>query len=333
VRFLGRSRIGWRRFARRLYEEYQDDAIADSAAALSYYFVYSLFPFLFFLATLMAYIPGVHTSVTALLQRAHAILPPQAMGLIEQHVHQLVTRPRPRLLTLGILVTIYSASRGVDAVRKALNLAYDVKESRRFWKTELIAFGMTTGGALLLFICATLLLAGGSSGLWVANHLGIRAEYVLVWGWLRWPITALVVMLCAALAYHVLPDVEQEFRFITPGSVFGTLVWLVAAWGFSQYAAHFGSYNITYGSIGGVIVLMTWFYISGFIFLLGGETNAILEQASPEGKAEGARAAGEAAPPPHERPGAVPRGAAKTARAAQRSPDGPGGSAGSGRRA
>ena len=126
-------------------------------------------------------------------------------------------------------------------------------------------------------------------------------------------------MLCAALGYYLLPDVEQEFHFITPGSVIGTLVWFGATWGFGVYASHFGSYNVTYGAIGGVIVLMTWFYITGFIFLMGGEINAILEHAAPDGKTRGARAAGEAPPPPDERPSAVPPGAVDSASAAERS--------------
>ena len=125
--------------------------------------------------------------------------------------------------------------------------------------------------------------------------------------------TAVLIMSCAAFGYYLLPDVEQEFRFITPGSVLGTLFWLLATWGFSQYAGHFGSYNVTFGSIGGVVLLMTWFYITGFIFLMGGEINAILEAASGEGKTPGARAAGEAAPPASQRPSAMPPGAAKSA--------------------
>ncbi len=125
--------------------------------------------------------------------------------------------------------------------------------------------------------------------------------------------TALLIMSCAALGYYLLPDVEQEFRFITPGSVIGTLAWLLGTWGFSQYAGHFGSYNVTFGSIGGVVLLMTWFYITGFIFIMGGEINAILESASGEGKAPGARAPGEAPPPPAHRPSAMPPGATKKA--------------------
>jgi len=311
-----------KQFGKEVYREYLHDNVSDSAATLSYYFVFSLFPFLVFLATMTAYIPGVKSSVGTMLSRARAILPPQAMGIIDQHVRGLVNQPRPKLLTIGLIVTLYSASRGVDAVRKALNLAYDVKESRPFWKTEAIAFGMTLGGALLVLLGVAALVAGGDLGLWLAQHLDIAKEYVLVWSWLRWPITALVIMFCAALGYYLLPDVKQEFKFITPGSIFGTLVWLGATYGFNLYASHFGSYNVTYGSIGGVIVLMTWLYLSGFVFLMGGEINAILEDHAPDGKELGARAPGEAPPPPSERPSAMPPGAVKRASAAEDTPGG-----------
>jgi membrane protein len=314
---LRRRKLTPKQFVKEVYREYVHDNVSDSAAVLSYYFVFSLFPFLFFLVTLTAYIPGVHESVGTMLDRARAILPQQAMGVVDQHIRGLVSRPRPHLLTIGLLTTLYSASRGVDAVRKALNLAYDVKESRKFWKTEAIAFGMTIGGTLLVVLGMTALIMGGDLGLWLAKRMNIAREYVVVWSWLRWPITAGVIMFCAAMAYYLLPDVKQKFKFITPGSVFGTLVWLAATWGFALYARNFGSYNVTYGSIGGVIVLMTWFYLSGFVFLMGGEINAILEDHAPGGKALGARAPGEAPPPPLERPSAMPPGATKRASAAE----------------
>jgi membrane protein len=207
----------------------------------------------------------------------------------------------------------------VDAVRKALNLAYDVKESRPLWKTELIAFGVTLGVGLLVLVGITALLGGGSAGLWVARQLEIGDAYVSVLRWSRWPITTVVITLGAALSYYLLPDVEQRFKFITPGSVVGTAFWFLASWGFGKYVSHFGSYNVTYGSIGGVIVLLTWFYIAGFILLMGGELNAIIEQATPGGKKPGARAFDQAPPPPDERPSAVPPGATKSASVAERS--------------
>ena len=322
MRFPWPRRLSWKDFFKEIYREYEHDSVADSSAVLAYYFVYSLFPFLFFLTTLAAYIPHAQAGVEAMLSRAHALLPPQAMHIIDKNLRTLVDRPRPHLLTIGLAATLYSASRGVDAVRKALNLAYDVKESRPFWKTEVVAFGMTIAGAALVLVGIAAMIAGGDLGLWLAGKLDIARAYVLIWSWLRWPITAFLIMSCAAFGYYFLPDVEQKFRFITPGSVFGTLASLLATWGFAQYAGHFGSYNVTFGSIGGVIVLMTWFYIAGFIFLMGGEVNAILESKSPGGKAAGARAPGEAPPPKSQRPSAMPPGAADKATTAEETPGG-----------
>ena len=198
-----RRKLTAKQFVKEAYREYVHDNVSDSAATLSYYFFFSLFPFLVFLATMTAYIPGVKTSVTTMLSRARAILPPQAMGIIDEHVKGLINQPRPKLLTIGIIVTLYSASRGVDAVRKALNLAYDVKESRPLWKTEGIAFGMTIGGALLVLLGVTALVAGGDLGLWLAERLDFAKEYVVIWSWARWPVTAGVIML--ARGDRVLP--------------------------------------------------------------------------------------------------------------------------------
>jgi membrane protein len=309
---------GWG-FLKRLYKKYEDHAVADSSAALGYYFVFALFPFLFFLATLTAFIPHVGVSVNALLESARAVLPRDAMGIIEPYLRGMVARSRPHLLTLGLGAALYSASRGVNSVRTALNRAYDVKESRPLWKTELLAFGMTIGGGLLLLVGIAMLVSGGSAGQWAARHLYVADQYVTVLKWIRWPITTVAIMLAAALSYYLLPDVRQKFKFITPGSVIGTLVWFLASWCFGTYVSHFGSYNVTYGSIGGVIVLLTWFYITAFILLMGGEMNAIIEDASPDGKESGARAPNQAPPPPDERPSAMPVGAADSASVAERS--------------
>ena len=136
---------------------------------------------------------------------------------------------------------------------------------------------MTAGGTLLVLGAVAGMAAGGSAGFWLARQVGVAAPYVFVWRWLRWPVTAGAIALCAALGYHLLPDVRRKFKLLTPGSLLGTLAWFLATWGFGEYAAHIASYNVTYGAIGGVIVLMAWFYLTGFIFLLGGEINVIFE--------------------------------------------------------
>jgi membrane protein len=314
-----RIRLSWWGFCKRLYQKYQDNEVGDGAAAISYYLIFSLFPFLFFLATLTAYIPHAQASTNALLDLARAFLPSEAMGILKTHLRELVGCPRPHLLTLGLAAAVYSASCGVDALRKGLNLAYDVKESRPLWRTGLLAFGMAVGGGLLVLAGIVLLAAGGSVGLWAARYLHIADEYVIVLRWIRWPIIAIMITFGAALSYYVLPDVEQKFKFITPGSVVGTLVWFLTSWAFGTYVSHFGTYNVTYGSIGGVIVLLTWLFITGFILLMGGEINALIEQAAADGKQAGARAPDQAPPPPDQRPSAVPPGATKSASAAERS--------------
>ncbi|HVR61071.1 MAG TPA: YihY/virulence factor BrkB family protein [Polyangia bacterium] len=318
MRLPGGGRIPFKTVLKRLYEEYENDGVADSAAALSYYFVFSLFPLLVVVSTLAAYVPPLGNSLWTLLARVRPLMPGDAMNIIDVQARALVSHAHPRLLTFGLLAALYGASRGVDAVRKALNLAYDVKESRPLWKTELTAFGMTVGGAVLVLLAITALVSGGSAGFWLARHLDVASAYVLVWSWLRWPITAALIMLAMALGFYLLPDVRQRFKYITPGSVVATLLWLVATWAFSEYVAHFGNYSVTYGSIGSVIILLTWFYIAGFLFLMGGEVNAILEHASAGGKAQGARAEGEAPPPPEERPSALPVGAADKATVAEK---------------
>lgn len=307
-----------REFLKILYRHWEDDAVPDKAAQLSYYFLFALFPLLFFLVTLAAYLP-LGGAVQQFLQQLSDLMPSQAYEVLKSHLEDLLNRPRPKLLTSGLLIAIWSASRGVDAVRTALNLAYDVKESRPFWKTQGLALLMTVLGAVLVLIAITMIALGGEAGAWLAEKANMGREFQFTWSYLRWPATALVIMLALALTYYLLPDVEQEFKFITPGSVIGTILWLLATWGFTQYVGHFGNYNVTYGSIGGVIVLMTWLYITGLIFILGGEINVIIEHASAEGKEPGARTAGEVPPPLSERASAAPPGAAKSATSARRS--------------
>lgn len=284
MKLPGGGRLSFWEILRRLYADI--DVSADYAAEVAYYLFYSLFPFLFFLTTLTAYLP-LGSAVDEGMARMRTLLPAQAQPVVEQHLRNLVTHARPKLLTLGLLVAIWSASRAAAAIGTALNHAYQVKERRPYWKVQVTAIVVTVVGTLLVLTSIAVLIAGSDVGDWLAQRLGVGAIYHLVVQWLRWPVTAVVIMFVAALAYYFLPDVEQRFKFITPGSVLATILWMLATWGFGLYVAHFGSYNATYGSIGSVIVLLTWMYISGFIFLLGGQINAVLEHASKEGKSPG----------------------------------------------
>ncbi|MBI5547193.1 MAG: YihY/virulence factor BrkB family protein [Deltaproteobacteria bacterium] len=280
--------LPFRAFLRRLGQSLSEDDVLDGAAALAYYFLFALFPLLLFAVSLTAYLP-LGEALNDGLARLRPLLPASSMQLIEGQLRSLLERPRPQLLTVSLLFALYTASRGLDGFRKALNRAYHVGEGRPFLRTQWLALWATVLTAVLALAALSMLVLGGEVGAWLAMRLGIAPAFTLVWSWLRWPTTALVIMLVAALIYYWLPDVDQEFKFVTPGSVTSTVLWLLATWGFSQYADHVGSLNVTYGSLGAAVVLLTWLYLGALIFILGGEINAVIEHASPEGKRPGAK--------------------------------------------
>ena len=300
-------------FVKRLFTKFMDNDVPGTAAQLSYYILFSVFPLLFFLVAIGTYLP-LQGEVNEALGRLSMIMPREGMQIIQEHLNSLLTDHHPKLLSISLLLAIWSASRATDAFRNALNIAYDVKETRPYWKVQAVAIGMTLASTLLVIVAFAAMVLGGKLGVFLADRMHIGHAFTVTWAVLRWPASALSVMLAVALIYYTLPDAKQKFTFITPGSVLGTLSWLAATWGFTKYAEHFGNYNATYGSIGGVVVLMTWFYISGLIFLVGGEINALVEHLSPEGKDPGQKAPGEATAPKSERPsGADPKVRAATA--------------------
>ena len=284
--------VTWRELGRRFWVELEEDAVTECAAQLAFYFLFALFPFLFFLVTLAAYLPFAPEAVDAMVARLGTLMPAEARRVVQAHLESLVTDSQPRLLTLGLLVALWTASRGVDAFRRALNLAYDVPEYRPLWKTQGLAILMTVAGSLLIPTAFALFLLGGQVGEWIAGHLHVLNAYHAVWRWLRWPLTAALVMLVLALCYWRLPAVRHRYQFLSPGAVLASVLWLLTTWCFTQYVEHFGRFNVTYGSIGGVVVLLLWLYVTGLIFIIGGEVNAVLEHA----EAEAAREAGEPSP-------------------------------------
>src|SRR5919205_744399 len=167
-------------FARRLYASAMGHAVTDTAAQLSYYWLFALFPFLFFLVTLTAWLP-LRGAVDQLMAGLDPFMPDAARDLVEQHLQDLLRNPRPKLLTAGLAVTLWSASRGVDALRKALNLAYDVKESRSWWHTQASALALTVAVSLLVLVAITMILLGGDAGLWLAGRVDVAVEFQAVW--------------------------------------------------------------------------------------------------------------------------------------------------------
>ncbi|MCC6552897.1 MAG: YihY/virulence factor BrkB family protein [Polyangiaceae bacterium] len=281
MRLRGRQ-ISWKDLLKTLYREWDTDNVGDTAAALTFFGVLAIFPFFLFVVSVASLIldPARALELTADLRR---VAPPAVATILGERLQALSAGSRPGLLTVGALGAIWATSSGVTALMRALNQAYDVKDSRPWWKVRGIALLTTLVGAVLSIVAAALVLATPA----VAHAIGGPIETVILW--LRFPIAALVMMLVLALLYYFLPDVEQDFRFITPGSVTGVLIWIAASVGFSLYVQSFGSYEVTYGALGGVVVLLLWMWISSMAVLLGAEINAVIEHLSPEGKRAGAK--------------------------------------------
>lgn len=271
------------RLARRVFTAIMEDNVLGYAAQLAYYFLFSLFPFFIFLAALLAYVP-IPDLMEQIMDLVDELLAAEAASVIQRNVEDLLSRPRGGLLSIGILLSLWFSSSAVVAISDSLNHAYGVKEGRPFWKMRGEAILLTIGLAVLIIVSMVLLIFGPELGGWLAGRVGVRPEFDILWDFVRWPIIVALLMFAAALIYYFAPDVEQDWRWITPGSVLAVLAWIGASLLFRYYVEHFGEYNKTYGSIGAVIVLLTWMYLSGFFLLVGGEINAELEHGARAGK-------------------------------------------------
>lgn len=275
-----------RRLARRVYIAIMENNVTGYAAQLAYYFFFSLFPFLLFIAALLPYVP-IPDLMDQIMDLVDDFLAAEAAEIIRRNVEDLVARPRGGLLSFSILFALFLASNAIAAVGDSLNHAYGVKESRPFWKVRGIAILLTIGLAVMVIVSTILLIFGPELGGWLAAQVGLGPAFDVLWEFVRWPVVIVLMMLGAALLYYFTPDVEQEWRWVTPGSVLAVLAWVGVSLGFRYYVDHFGQYNVTYGSIGAIIVLLTWMYLSGLFLLIGGEINAEIEHAAKSGKDRG----------------------------------------------
>jgi len=275
--------------ARRVVREIQQDDCLGRAAQLAYYFLFALFPFFLVLTTLLGYLP-IPNLLDRLMDMLGRMLPGEALQLVQDNLHELVSGQRGGLLSFGLLAALWTSSSALTAIMDSLNRAYDVEEGRPFWKVRGLAILLTVGLSVFIIISIVLLTFGPQIGGWIADQMGLGRVFQMAWNVLRWPVIVGLLIVAMALVYYLAPDVEQQWQWITPGSIVAVCGWLLASLGFSYYVNHFGSYNATYGSIGGVIVLLTWMYVSGLFVLVGGEINAEIEHASASGKDPGEKA-------------------------------------------
>lgn len=269
----------------RTVKEFIDDEMSTYASALAYQMLFSLFPFILFLIALIGFL-HLPDFFSWLRLQSELVLPPQALESVNPVIDQL-QQSKGGLVSIGIVIALWTASAGVRLMMSAMNAAYDVVEGRPLWKRLPLSIFYTIGIAGMLLAAAALMVLGPQFMSWLAGQVGLEEFVVTLWTILRWPVIILLLMVAVAVMYYVMPDVEQKFRFITPGSVLAVVVWIVASLGFAFYVKTFADYNAMYGSIGAIIVLLLYFYISAAVLLLGAEMNAVIEHMSAEGKDPG----------------------------------------------
>lgn len=278
--------MGWKEFFKALKNEYSRDKVSDVAGALTFFGVLAIFPFLIFLVSLASVMIDP-AQAQVLVNELSRVAPHEVATILGDRLKSLASGNNVGLLTVGGIGAIWAASGGIVALMDALNTVYGVEEKRPFWKVRGLALLSTLGAALISIIAAAIAVAA----LPLAQKVG--GPFPTLVTWLRLPVAGLLMMFLWALLYWALPDVKQQFKFITPGSVVGVIIWLIASWGFSVYVTNFGKYDASYGTLGGVVVLLMWMWISAQVILLGAEINSIIEHRSPEGKAPGEKVPGE----------------------------------------
>jgi membrane protein len=271
-------RAGAWRVTRETVKEYLQDDLLTYASAIAFQALLSLFPFLLFLAALLGFL---HLdSFFAWLQRsATAMLPEEAAGLVNGIVAGLQEQKRG-LLSFGIATALWVASAGVRMIMKAMNVAYEVPEARSPWKRYPLSIFYTLGLAAMTIAAAALLVVGPQAMEWIAGQVGLGDMFVVVWSWLRWPVAVLLLVVAVAVIYYAAPNVDHPFKLFTPGALVAVAVWIAGSVGFGYYVRHFADYDAMYGSIGAVIILLFYLYISAAVLLFGAEMNAVIERGS-----------------------------------------------------
>ena len=279
-------------FRRSFYEAFWKDNCLAMAAQLAYYFFFALFPTLLFIAALASYFP-LTTLIDDLFRTMGGFMPPEALQLITDQMIKISGGEEAGLLTLGMLLAVSSSSAAMVAIIDTLNNAYDVEDGRPWWKVRVTAFLLTIGMAIFILVSFALVLIGPTVATMLADSTNLGPGFEWTWKILQWPVLFALASLGIALIYYFAPDVEQEWVWLTPGAIFATTLWLAASLGFKYYVANWGNYTETYGLIGAVMILLSWFYISGLVILVGAEINAEIEHASPQGKDPGEKVAGQ----------------------------------------
>jgi len=283
---------------KRVWSEIGQDDLVSRASDLAYNFLLAAFPMLLFLVSLFGLFASQsqHLQDSLFFYLSH-VLPPAAFTLIEHTLRETIRKSSSGKLAFGLVFALWAGSGGMSSLISGLNIAYGVRDSRSWIKVKLRAIALTIAISALIMLALLIVLYGGSIAEFIGAKFDLADIAVLTWKIAEWIVALAFVVLAFALIYYYGPDLkEQHWYWITPGSLAGVILWLAVSFGFRVYLHFFNSYSKTYGSLGAVIILLFWFYVTGFAFLIGGEINSEIEHAAaahghPEAKPEGRKAA------------------------------------------
>ena len=286
------STLSWRELLKRTYKETMADDGFGLAAQLAYYFFLALFPAILCVLALASFLPlqNFTDEMVAVLGR---FAPDEMLAVIRDQMVRLAEGNNGGLLSIGLLGAIWSSSAAMVAIISAMNRAYDIEEGRPWWKVRLTAVLLTVGLAVFIVVAFGLIVAGPQLADWLAARFALGSAFAWTWKILQWPVAFALIVTAIGLVYYFAPDADQDFAWMTPGSLIAAVLLLLGSLAFRFYVVNFGNYEATYGAVAGVILLMLWFYLSGLILIVGAEASAEIEHASPWGKAPAEKVPGE----------------------------------------
>jgi membrane protein len=267
------SKMTFYGFIDSLYCRFQDDEVPALSAQLTYYLILSFFPFLIFVITVLSF---TDLNVRDIINYIARVLPDISTKTIVGVHEEIQKSTSGSLLSFGIIATLWSASSGIGAVIKALNKAYDTEENRAYWKVKGLGVIFTIVLAIVIMICFFMLIFGRLIGETAYSYIQLPGNFSEIWSFAQFSIPLAIMTIIFALIYAIMPNLRLRLGDVLPGAIFATVGWIVTSLLFSFYVNNFSSYSNTYGSIGGIIVLLIWLYISSIIIVLGGEINATL---------------------------------------------------------
>ncbi|NGP46053.1 YihY/virulence factor BrkB family protein [Bacillaceae bacterium SIJ1] len=262
-------------FLKDLFVKISEDELPALAASLSYFFLLSIFPFLIFAVTLLAYLPLDYNDVFAAIS---SYAPGDTLDFLETNLEGILASNTTSLLSVGIIGALWSASLALNGLMRALNRAYEVEENRSFLYARSLSIVLTIGMFFVLIVALLLPVFGKEIGVFLFSYLNLSDEFLEVWALLRWGFSSAIIFIVFSFLFWTAPNLRLSYKDVLPGAAFSAIGWQFSSLAFAYYVNNINNYQSTYGSLGGVIVLMVWLYISGLVILVGGEINALLRR-------------------------------------------------------